>query len=239
MQSPSALSRIVSDEIVLTPPVISLIVSNILVIALAISGGWDFTTIILVYWLQNLIIGFFTIVKLLSADTGLILSEVAAARAGTGTGTPETWLRVWLMKIGVSVFFVIHYGLFNLFYFILFIYSGSFGAVDLTPRVIWIPLIIFTLNHLFSMLWYWKGEKKGGIFMANSILLPYIRILPMHLTLLIGGFVTAFLQVLGFTSLLPMVVIFLALKAFMDIRMHIVTHGIQARDESLIKFFGF
>lgn len=239
MNLPPAFSRIVPEGFTFTPPVILLIVSNLVVIALAIFEGWDFTTVMFLYWIQSLIIGLFTMIRLLFADTALIAEELAAEQTRTGEGDVRDTgrLRIWGMKIGVSGFFCIHYGLFNLFFFIMFIGSGSFGILDPAQPVTWAPIVIFFFNHLFSTLYYWKRERKGGIFMANSILLPYIRIIPMFLTLLIGGFITGLFQLAGFTTLLPMLVVFLALKAYMDIRMHIVTHGMEARGESLMKFF--
>lgn len=241
MQLQPALFRIVPEGFAFTPPVISLVFSNLLVITLAVFEGWDFTTVMFIYWVQSLIIGLFTMVRLLFADTALIAEELAAAQAQAQEGDVRDTgrLRIWGMKIGVSVFFVVHYGLFNLFYFVLFIGSESFGTLDTVQPAIWAPIVIFFLNHLFSMLYYWKGEKKGGQFIANSILLPYIRIIPMYLTLMIGGFITGLFQLAGFTTLLPMLVVFLALKAYMDIRMHIVMHGMEARGESLMRFFDF
>ena len=97
--------------------------------------------------------------------------------------------------------------------------------------VVLVSLAFFFFHHLFTLLWSWKATPKGGQFMPGSILQPYNRIVPMHLTMFFGFSITSLLSALGIETLLPVLVVFIALKTYMDIRMHIVLHERQEHPE--------
>jgi hypothetical protein len=239
MQLPPALARILPGEPELTPPVLGLILANLATIALAILQGWDTTTILFIFWVQSLIIGFFTVIRLLSADTALLADELGKAEEWTGRGPVASRGRVWTYKILVAAFFLFHYSLFHLFYYLLFISDGVFGPVNPAGDAVWITCAIFLASHLVSLLWYRKGEKRGGQYMADAILLPYNRIVPMHLTMIIGGTIAGLFQFFGVVTELPVLVVFLLLKMYMDIRMHIVLHDRRAHPEGTACFVWF
>jgi len=67
-----------------TPPVVSLIVANLVTTGLAIVQGWDPLVVLFIFWAQSLIIGFFSAVSLLFADTELIAAEMGKAGAEAG-----------------------------------------------------------------------------------------------------------------------------------------------------------
>lgn len=220
-----------------TPPVVSLVFANFITILLAVTGNWDVLTVIFIFWAQSLIIGFFSAVSLLFADTDLLAVEMGKAEAEAGRPPVMGRGRVWCFKTAVSVFFCIHYGLFHLFYFILFFGNASFSLATATGTAVLVPLAFFSFHHLFSLLWSWRATPKGGQFMADSILLPYNRIVPMHLTMFFGFALTSLLSALGFETLLPVLVVFIAFKTYMDIRMHIVLHERQEHPEQRESLF--
>ncbi|MDD1683862.1 MAG: DUF6498-containing protein [Methanoregula sp.] len=237
MELPPPLARLVPGEIEFTPPVVSLIIANLVTILLAVIGNWDVLTVIFIFWAQSLIIGFFSAVSLLFADTGLLAAEMGKAGAEAGRPPVMGRGRIWIFKIAVSGFFCVHYGLFHLFYFILYFWNDSFSLAKATGTTVLVPLAFFSFHHLFSLLWSWRATPKGGQFMADSILLPYNRIVPMHLTMFFGFAITALLSAIGFETLLPVLVVFLALKTYMDIRMHIVLHERQEHPEKRDSLF--
>jgi hypothetical protein len=61
----------------------------------------------------------------------------------------------------------------------------------------------------------------------------------MHLTMIIGGTLAGLLQLIGISTVLPVLVVFLLLKMYMDIRMHIVLHDREAYPESTAGFIWF
>ena len=239
MQLPPSLSRVLPGEITFTPPVIGLIAANIITIFLAILQNWDAATILFTFWVQSIIIGLFSAAKLLMTDTALIAEELGKAEEWTGRGPVASTGRVWTHKILVAGFFLFHYGLFHLCYYVLFFYGGEFGPVEYFLGAGWITCAIFFLCHLFSFLFYRKGEKRGGEYMAMAILLPYNRIVPMHLTMIIGGMIASFFQLYGVVTELPILVVFLLLKTYMDVRMHIVLHDREAHPDPSRGFVWF
>ena len=77
MKIPPALSRIIPGGFEFTPPVITLLCSNIITIVLAVAGNWDAATVLFIYWAQSIIIGIFTVVSLLSADTAALTADIS------------------------------------------------------------------------------------------------------------------------------------------------------------------
>lgn len=239
MQLPPALARVLPGEIELTPPVTGLILANLATISLAILQNWDAATILFTFWVQSIIIGLFTVIKLLSADTALLAAELGKAEEWTGRGPVASRGRVWTYKILVAGFFTVHYSLFHLFYYLLFFSDPVFGPVEYFMGAGWIAAAIFLLCHLFSFLFYRQNEPRGGQYMATAILLPYNRIVPMHLTMILGGTIAGLLQLLGIVTDLPVLVVFLLLKTCMDVRMHIVLHDREAHPGAVAGFVWF
>jgi len=232
MQLPPAIARVLPGETELTPPVIGIIAANMVTIVLAVLQNWDAATILFTFWVQSLIIGLFSAIKLLSADTALLAVELGKAEEWTGRGPVASTGRVWMYKILVAGFFLFHYGLFHLFYYFLFFYGGEFGPVEYFNGAGLTTCGIFFFCHLFSFFFYQRGEPRGGDYMAMAILLPYNRIVPMHLTMIIGGMIAGSLQLLGIVSELPVLVVFQVLKTYMDVRMHIVLHEKEANPDA-------
>ena len=84
MDLPPFLQKVVPGEIADDPPLMSLIAANLLTIAFAIIGNWDLATVLFIYWAQSVIIGIFTVVSLLSADTESLAATLGKAQAEAG-----------------------------------------------------------------------------------------------------------------------------------------------------------
>ena len=69
MKIPPVLSRIVPGEFTSTPPLIALLCANCITIFIAVAGNWDVATVLFIYWAQSIIIGLFTVISILGADT--------------------------------------------------------------------------------------------------------------------------------------------------------------------------
>lgn len=239
MNLPPALSTILPGDIQLTPPVIGLIVANIATIVLAVLQNWDAATILFVFFGQNLIIGFFAVISMLTADTRLLVTEKSAAEAARGNDTKITYGGMWRFKIAVAVFFLIHYGLFNLFYYVIIFWNETFGPVDYTDSAVRAGIGFFFLCHLVSFLYYWREEKRGVFFMAAAAIQPYNRIIPLHLTIIIGGTIAGLLLAAGIETVMPVLVVFLLLKMYLDVRLHLAFHENRAHPEKPVYIVWF
>jgi hypothetical protein len=79
-----SLSWILPGETDLTPPVISLLTANLITIVLAIAGNWDASKVIFIYWAHSVIIGIFTVITILGADTTAISAAMTRSSAKRG-----------------------------------------------------------------------------------------------------------------------------------------------------------
>ena len=109
-------------------------------------------------------------------------------------------------------FFILHYGIFHLVYAV-FLLSGEFGD----PRLDWdlvICAIAFVFNHVYSYRYHLEMDRQGTPNIGTLMFTPYARIVPMHLTVLLG--VNA-AQSVG-------VLLFGILKTIADAVMHQIEH---------------
>ena len=78
----------------------------------------------------------------------------------------------------------------------------------------------FFLNHFFSFRHNLERDARKVRNIGTIMFFPYARIIPMHLTIIVGGF---------FAYKTGAVVLFLILKTLADLAMHAVEHH-QERD---------
>ena len=183
-------------------PLLSLLLANAVTIALALLQDWPLGTVLAVYWFQSVTIGLFTFVRLLGVPAG-------------GDG------RERFKGIALAGFFAVHYGLFHLVYLVFlvsFALTGTYGIAD--PLGIALGCAVFFANHLVSFLWYRPREEASpeAIFAE-----PYARIVPMHLTIIFGAFLTAMLP--GATGTRLVLLLFLLLKTVADVAAHLKKHA--------------
>jgi hypothetical protein len=79
---------------------------------------------------------------------------------------------------------------------------------------------MFLLNHGFS---YWKNrlsDMNRNINLGTVFITPYARIIPMHLTIIIG-----FGLLMNGSSSTLVLALFLVLKTFADVIMHNFEHS--------------
>jgi hypothetical protein len=219
-----AFSQFLPGEYRLTPPVFALLSANLITIVLAIAGTWDAGPVIFIYWAQSVIIGIFTVVTLLLADTMAIKADMDARHRERNGNISLDPRQVRTHQYLLALFFFIHYGIFHLAYYDFIITSGMFGPVELSDPGIWFSCGLFFASHLYSFLYYRTRERRGEEYVNDAFIGPYFRIVPMHLTIMSGAIVILFLGFLGIESTLPLLVLFLLLKTAADLAMHLWKH---------------
>lgn len=188
--------------------------------------GWGLFPIMVLYWLENGIIGLFNLPKILlaSAPVGGLPYSVTGGLAGS---KPLLGLsgRGFLM-----VFFAFHYGMFwavhGLFVFVLF--GGSEGAFSGTgdPFAVELPgwwtlaAASLFLSHGVSFVTNFLGKREYlAVSPQQQMGEPYSRVVVLHMTILAGGFLV---EILGtpFAALVLLIV----LKTAIDVRAHFKEH---------------
>lgn len=239
MPLPETFSRILPGEIEYTPPVLALLAANILTILFAITEGWDLATVLFSYWVQSIIIGVFAVVSILTCDRAALAADMN--RPGADGEQKAAWSdRGTLVYLGVMAgFFCLHYGLFHWGYYAFIVESGLFGPVDFANPGLWASCGLFVANHLYSFLWHRPRERQGAEYITGAFFRPYNRIIPMHLTIIFGSMVVLALAFFSLPGEMVVLVLFLLLKTYLDLRMHLRKHYEAEHPNDPKVFIGF
>ena len=188
------LARLLAD-----PSAVILIASNVAVIALALSDGWSFGTVLAIYFVQSVVIGAFTVLKALTRKEVSFEGATILGRSLTDANGG---------RLAAACFFGLHFSIFHIGYGFLIFGLELLGPVQIED--VCVGGAIFFLNHLISFA-YGHFHDKGPIYFAKVAALSYLRIIPVHLSLLLLG-----------QSGLP---VFMALKTVMDVLAHELEHA--------------
>lgn len=200
-----------------SPSGLILIAVNLIPLFGVLYLDWQLLPLLFLFWFENVIIGVFNLLKILTCKP---LCPVS-----------------WAARLFLAPFFTFHYGMFTvghgIFLFAMFGQDAMqesqrgqsrepFGFIEqliVDQHLFW-PLLAMALSHGFSFFYNFliKGEflqKTPGDLMVA----PYGRIAILHITILIGGFAT---QMLGepIVALLLLVI----LKTGMDLAAHLREH---------------
>lgn len=196
--------------------VVPLLLSNFLTIAWALFEGWRVIDVMLVYWVQSVVIGYFNYHRIMD------LKEFSTENFSINKRRPEPTAET---KKHVALFFAAHYGAFHAAY-LAFIVSNNSGEISLSNIGIIACVVAFILNHHYSYRFNKERDSQRVPNIGTIMFFPYARIVPMHL--LIGLAAS-----LGSESVIALL-IFLLLKTGADVIMHMVEHA-DARQKKASK----
>jgi hypothetical protein len=209
-------------------PLISLLLANTIPLWGIFFLGWDAFSLVLLYWAENLIIGFYNILKIAFVKAPRFAGHIA--------------------KLFLVPFFIIHYGGFMGVHglFILFLFKRGQGPAFISGSAPWPCFLIFVQLLLGVIKQMWLVMPDGmrlplGIFLAShgvsfvhNFLIkgeyastkpeklmgqPYARVVVMHIAILAGAFLAA-----AFKSPLPILIVLIALKTILDVKLHLHQH---------------
>jgi len=188
---------------------IVLVASNLLSIILAVAERVDLGAVVWAYWIESVMVGFFTILALFLI--GVRSKEIPGFLASA-------------MSAG---FFAFHYGMFH-FVYLIFLSALPWFAVD-PAWYLWIMLTagILFLSHSFSFLAnvLFAKEPAGLNDLNKTMMAPYSRIIPLHMTIILSGFVVAFVPVGDVLLRTAILMLFMGLKTAADFGAHVKAHG--------------
>jgi hypothetical protein len=236
MEFPAPLSRVLPGDLIHNFPVISLIFANVVTIVLAVIGGWDLATVLFVYWAQSIIIGIFSVISLLGADTAALQADLQKPIDERGGSEKISSRFVWFYKCMLAGFFCLHYGLFHWGYYAFIVESGLFGTVNFADPNLWLSCGLFFANHLYSHITYRHKGPKDYRYVNEQFFTPYRRIIPMHMTIIFGSIVIFALEVFGIISTMPVLVLFLLLKTYSDITAHLIKHYQEENPDAPVQY---
>ena len=165
--------------------------------------------IILLFWIQSVLIGFFNFLDMLTlknfAKTNFKISgQPAVTEQGTRAGC-------------IAWFFAFHYGMFHLVY--LFFLATLIDIKKIDWQFIEISFFAMLAASLSNFVQNKIRNRTQDVSIGAMFFMPYARIIPMHLTILLPEFLKISAPVL-----------FLTLKTFADVIMHLVYRSLVFRD---------
>jgi len=186
--------------------VAALVAANLIPLVGVFAWGWDAFNIVLLYWIENVIVGAINVLKILLA------AQVAEDTGATANDTSKAFL---------VPFFIVHYGIFMLVHGI-FLFA-LFGNTD-APRIGhvfagvggWAVLALLA-SHLVSFVGnYVVGGERLRTTPKDQLFAPYGRVVVMHLVILVGA-----VGVQASGSPLVLLVLLVVGKTVLDVWFHL------------------
>jgi len=164
-----------------------------------------FSNIIWIYWWQSVVIGLFNFIELLtlerfdSTDFRVNDEQVTAKNKGC-----------------LAWFFLLHYGIFH-FVYMIFLSISYHSNIELNM------IILVTAGFVLESFMGFRRRRQsaGTVNIGTLFFLPYLRIVPMHLTILLPSFL----------HVTPSI-FFLVLKTVADIGFHFISHWVYHRQKN-------
>jgi hypothetical protein len=196
----------------------ALIAANMVPIWGVLFAGWSVLAIMVLFWVENLVVGGFNVLKM------------ATVRVPGQFGIAA--------KAFMIPFFTLHYGIFCLVHGVfvfalfggaLFANHGAPGVAAMNPfvagletlRHLWLPILALVASHGVS---FYMNFIRGGEWRTTELPVlmaqPYGRIVLLHVTILLGGVLVA-ITGSGTAALLLLT----ALKTVTDLAAHLKQNG--------------
>ena len=203
--------RMLTKETFKSLSVWSLLISNLLIALFTIIEKQSVLNVLWVYWFQSVTIGVFNFFRIITLNDYTVDGMKM-------NGKPLTKSKS--AKIGVAVFFLFHYGFFHFVYAVFlsaFISIGviSKGGIDVT--FILLTSLIFFIHYLVEFVFTFRQEQLTVQSLPKLMFVPYKRIIPMHLTIILSGFVLVGGAFGSVNHNIIILLIFIGLKTVMDI----------------------
>ena len=166
------------QKIIRDPALWALIGFNVVLIIQYRQDVKEYTTIIWLYWCQSVLIGLFNFVDMLT-----LRSENISVENMTINDRPAT---VKQAKGCLPWFFLIHYGGFHIGYMIFLFVDFKITDIDFSSFK-W-SLLALAISYVFFFIQNKIRYSHIKRSIAAIFFTPYLRIVPMHLTILLPKF---------------------------------------------------
>jgi hypothetical protein len=207
-------------------PLIALVSANLIPFWGVLFLGWDAFHVVLLYWSENIAVGFYNVLKMAFAKVSKPVENLG--------------------KLFMIPFFAIHYGGFCAIhgFFVLMLFSK--GDVDFMDNISWpcffvfLQMLLNVIRHAYSIMPEAMRYAMGALFVSHGVSFvynylmkgeyarvkpdrlmgsPYARIVIMHIAVLFGAFLT---MALG--SPVGILIILVGLKTSLDVIFHLRQH---------------
>jgi len=189
-------------KILRDPALWTLILLNLLFIYEFRNDPSQYSTIVWLYWCQSVLIGLFNFVDMVTLKTKNI--DVQNMTINDKPAAPRE------AKGCLPVFFLFHYGIFHFVY--LFFLIADFKIADTNFTYLKLALGGIVLQQVIHFIQNKITYGNTSRNIATMFFMPYLRIVPMHLTILLP-------KLIGITPGIT----FIILKTIFDVIGHLLT----------------
>ena len=188
---------------------LALIVGNLIPVIGVLFFNWQLFPLILLYWLENVVIGIFNAFKMLSCSSS----------------------ESFVQRIFMTLFFSVHYGMFCFGHgtFVVDLFGGDLDSIPAALKIITqnglqLALIALVVSHGFSFIqnFLMRGEYKE-MSVSEVMFSPYKRIIVLHVFIIFGGMA---LQAFGVTQ--TGLIVLALVKIVADLMAHKIEHNKSA-----------
>jgi len=207
-------------------PLIALVAANLIPFWGVVFWGWDAFNMVLLYWSENIAVGFYNILKMAFAKVNKPVEHLG--------------------KLFMIPFFTVHYGGFCAVhgFFVLMLFGkgdgGSLQGNSWPCFFVFLQMLLNVLKHIYSIMPQAMLYAMGALFVSHGVSFvynylikgeyakarpdklmgsPYARIVIMHLAVLFGAFLTTALG-----SPVGILIILVGLKTSLDVIFHLRQH---------------
>lgn len=161
--------------------ILILLAANLALLSAGLSGQWEMSQYLLIYWCESAIIGFFTLLKLwLSRSKSPMPFQVTMNGKTKDIDGASAAGRAAMMG-----FFCVHFGLF-MFVHLVFLLVFLGASLDVLPSVFGGALLLFISHGLSFFFHFLRGGERERLSPDQLFFSPYPRVIFMHLVV-IGG----------------------------------------------------
>ena len=180
-----------------------LVIGNLIPLAGVLFFGWSVYEIVLLFWAENLVVGGYAIARMVTLFRR--------------NGDKRNLLLI--------PFFCFHFGMFTMVHlvFVISMFRPEDHVAGGTGMSLWIPFLALLISHGASYVMNFLGKQEyRGMDGEEVMMAPYKRVVILHVTILVGGFLV---------SALGQPAIALALLVGLKIVIDLVTHAREHREK--------
>lgn len=182
-----------------------LLAVNIAILVVAVIDRWNTVALMAAYWAQSVVIGIANVFRILALDR--FSTENFKVGGRSVEPTPA-------VKRQTAGFFALHYGFFHVGYLVFLLKEANAGQIF--DGWFWSCTLAFGLNHFWSYRYNAEADRTGTPNIGTLMFTPYLRVIPMHLTIVIGAL---------FIESSAAMILFGVLKIVADLALHRIEHA--------------
>ena len=218
-------------EILPRLPLICLLAANSIPLFGVLFAGWDAFYIVLLYWAENLAVGFYNVLKIAFAK----VPEPAAH----------------LGKLFMIPFFIIHFGGFTAVHgmLVLAMFQKDSGDImsggDWPCFLVFVQMLLRVIGKAYSIITPQMRLALLALFVSHGVsfvynylikgefarvtpdklmMQPYGRVIVMHIAIIAGGFLS-----MAAGSNVGLLLVLVVLKTVLDVTLHLRQHRVKGR----------